>query len=256
MDPEDVLIDPTATDPPAPTTTPPHQGGAVAQPPAGRSPIQLTDAEYKALLADRNRRVQLEAEKRASQEQADSEKLKLMAEKGQFEEALRQHQTRADEALKAAHAKAEEAEKRYLDRERSLAVNDATAGAVFVNDFAARQARTYLEAKFEVVVDPVSGAPQVVDKVTRRPAADVAREWLAGPEAALFLAPKGKGGGPAQPGNAQTDAGAAGHAADPSDLSFEQRTMRAWQEMKRSQAANGWQLGVVQQAKLRNTAKS
>lgn len=212
-------------------------------------PIQLSDADYQRLLAAQNERDQLAAERRAAEAQAESDRLKLLAEKGQYEEALRQHQKRSEEEIKKAVVEREQIQQRYLDRERSLAVNDATAGASFANEFAARQARQILESKFDVVVNPATNTAEVVDKVTRRPAADVAREWLAGPEAAHFLAPKGKGGSPSSPGNSQTDGGDA--TADEGALTFEQRTMKAWREMQRSRAGDGWQLGVVQQARSR-----
>ena len=64
----------------------------------------------------------------------------------------------------------------HLDRERSLAINDATAGIVFTSGFAARQARMLLETKFDVVLDKETGSAQVVDKVTRRAANEVAKD--------------------------------------------------------------------------------
>lgn len=239
----------TGANNPAPTPEKPAPAPAPspAPPPAGK-PIVLTEAEYRALFGERERRLELEREKQAQVEAAEGDKLRALAEKGQFQEALKQHQDKSKKEIDRIVAERDGIQQRYLARERSLAVNDATAGVAFLTEFAAKQARQILEARFETLVDPQSGDVQVVDRITRRPAGDVAREWLASVEAAHFLAPKGKGGSPERPGNPQADAPA---EPEPQNLTFEQQVMVNWQKDQAAKAANGWELPIQTQSRIR-----
>lgn len=233
---------------PAPQAQP---SNSTPPPPAGRS-ISLTEAEYRALFGERERRMELEREKQTQIDQAEADKLRALAEKGQFADALKQHQEKSRREYERIVAERDSIQRRYLDREKSLAVNDATAGVAFLSEFAAKQARQILESRFETVVDPQGGDVQVVDRVSRRAAADVAREWLGSVEAAHFLAPKGKGGSPEKPGNPQADAPV---ETEPSNLTFEQQRILDWRNQQAAQAANGWQLPVQTQARHRASAK-
>lgn len=252
MDPDEVTTegaeatDKTAAQPvkkPAPTAETTTHGNHERS-----GPIQLSKAEYERFLAIVSERDSLASERRAAEAKAEGDKLKLMAEKGQFEEALRLQKARAEEEVKKAVADRDAIQKRFLDRERALAVNDATAGSSFVSESAARQARQLLEARFDVVVNESTGEAQVVDKATRRPAADVAKEWLASQEASHFLAPKGKGGSPSNPGNTQADPG---EVEQPENMTFEQKVMKAYNDRLAQQAKNGWELPITQQSRLR-----
>jgi hypothetical protein len=185
----------TGNTPPPVAATPPQVGAAppASAPPPGPLTLTLTPQEYEAYLAKGRKLAELERTQQEQELRAQQERIRLMAEKGEFEKALKETEGKFGEKLTDAEKRYQALESRYLERERSLAISEATAGVEFASPAAATQARQLLELRFEAVRG-TDESITVVDRATRRPAKDVAAEWLKTPDAAHFLKPKGGAG--------------------------------------------------------------
>jgi hypothetical protein len=135
-------------------------------------------------------------------EAKENERLKIMAEKGQIEQAFTESNAAHDKRLTEVKAQLDQRERAWLDEKRNQAINEAMTGRIFVgqDDNArtrtAAMVRTLLEREVEAVIGP-SGAPIVRDRTTLRPAAEYLRERLTAPDSefAVLLAPSKSGGG-------------------------------------------------------------
>jgi hypothetical protein len=188
---------PTPAPAPTPDPTPPP-------PPAGR--VELTTAEYEALLDARARLAASEAEKAREAERAEAARLKALADKGEADKALQQLRESKDAETRREREAKEALEREILDGRKESTIAAGLLGVPWDDADAAAQARQLLEPRFEAVRD-AAGAVVVREKGTHRPAADVLKEWLASKPAERFLAAKSRGGAGARGGDATTPTG-------------------------------------------------
>jgi hypothetical protein len=165
-------------------------------------------------------------------EMKENERLRIMAEKGQVEEAFKQVNLINERKMSEMRTQLEQRERSWLEEKRTQAINEVMAGRQFIGkDDEARtrtaaMVRKLLELEVEAIIGP-SGAPLVRDRVTLRPAADYLRERLTAPESefAALLAPNKPGGGSGTDG---TRPPATPTTAPQAPMSPEE-TIRAWQ---------------------------
>ena len=201
-----------------PAPTPPPSPAPAMPPPAPSDPprvISMSEAEYRNLLAAQDELRRAQAAERQRADQADQERARALAERGQIEEALNTTRAGLQRDLEAERQRNAEMARRVHDRERRAAL----AGAIAAFETSTKQSvlpasRGHLEklwaGDFEVAEDP--GRPDsfvVREKGTLRPIQDVVADRLKQPEHAMFLA-AGTKGGTANPGGLQP-----GDAAEP-----------------------------------------
>lgn len=198
MPPEDAIAAPNATSPAdasqAPAPDPTFQRPPVGTPerPAPQTVTIPLDVWQEA-ASYRHRLAEVEAQRQAAVEAEAQKALLAMAQKGEVEQAL-------EKQRELLTTKEREAQARYaalLDSYNSEKINaelaTATSGVRFASDEAARVFRASVRDLLTVVENP-DGSKAVVDRVGRRPAADVIRERLSDPSLAFYLQPSGRGG--------------------------------------------------------------
>jgi hypothetical protein len=179
---------------PTPNPTPAVQAGDVS-PPAGapaEQPQTVTIAvdQLQQFAQIQARLAQLESEQQQREEAAQAEQARLLAAKGQVEEALKSIQTQSEAKLRTeaeARLRTEERAKRYaLDNElsKALAMHPILPGT-------ADQLTTILRGQLQVQEE---GDKYVVRTPTYVSAADHIAAMLAKPEFAHFLRPQSAGG--------------------------------------------------------------
>lgn len=144
-------------------------------------------ASYKHKLAE------FEAQQRAALEAEQQKALLAMAQKGEVEQALekqREHLLAKEREAQARYAALQES---YNAEKINAELATATSGVRFASDEAARVFRASVRDLLTVVDNP-DGSKSVVDRVGRRPAADVIRERLSDPSLAFYLAADSRGG--------------------------------------------------------------
>jgi hypothetical protein len=209
----------TVTPPPAPAPAPPP----TPEPPPGN--ITMSAAEYRQLLDSREELRRVQEAERARANQAELDRARALAERGQIEDALNTTRAGLQRDLELANQRAAALTQRVHERERRVALASAVAAAEAAAGFAVRpEARPVLEQlwadHFEVVDDPTrTDAFLVRERATLRPIADVVAERLRQPASAMFLAATNPGGtarpGGVQPGTTPPPAAA---VAEPTNL--------------------------------------
>lgn len=175
-------------------------------------------------------------------EAKERERLKVMAEKGQIEQALNEVNAMHEKKQHELQTKLEQRERAWLAEKTTQAINEVMAGRTFIgqNEEArnrtAGMVRKLLELEIESVIGP-TGAPITRDRVTLRPAADYLKERLTSPESefAAFLAPNKPSGGSGTDG---TRPPATPNTPPPVALSPDE-TVKAWQATKQPIASFG-----------------
>jgi hypothetical protein len=155
--------------------------------------VVLTPAEYKALLEDRNKLAAKEAEAQAAAKLAEEARIAKLAADGKWQEALNKSAEAKDAEIAQFKGRAEQLLSERLTDKKEVAISAALAGVQWANEFAMSDARAVLDSRFEAVRDD-AGTISVVDKATRRPAADVVKEWINSPASAHYRAPSTTGG--------------------------------------------------------------
>lgn len=186
----------------APVTATAEAGKTTSTPTPTAQPvtIPLTVDEYNRLRGLETQFNEFKTAKQIEIEAKEQERIKALADKGKVDEAL--------EATNKLHAdKLTSESKRYADLEREVhaekktaVIAQALAGRQFVSADAAEQVQSILDGKVEVYRD-ANGKLSVVDKITRRSAAEVLKESLDSPAFAHFLAATSTTGGAGQQGN-------------------------------------------------------
>jgi len=162
--------------------------------------VTIPAEQLQQFAAVQARLAQLEAEKSRREEEAQQEQARLLAAKGQVEEALKSIQSQSEAKLRAeaeARMRTEERAKRYaLDNElaKALSMHPILPGTT-------EQLTAILRNQLQVQTEGESYVVRTSDFV---PANDFVARTLAKPEFAHFLRPQGAGG-----------AGAGGAAAAP-----------------------------------------
>lgn len=162
--------------------------------------LTLTVDEYQRLRGVEQQMAEIQKAQSAALEAKEQERIKAMAEKGQIEEALKQQR----ESWEAKHAESlsryNQLEQQIFAERKDNVLQSALHGRDFVG--ATPEQRDYMRAtliaslapNFETVRDSSTGSLQVVDKVSRRPAAEVLKERLDSPILAGFFAATQRGG--------------------------------------------------------------
>ena len=201
----------------APNTASPANGLAPVAPPAHQPPAQPSEIfqrppvgapggpppqqtvtvpldVWQEAHAYKQRLSEFEAQRNAAVEAEAQKAIRAMAEKGQIEQAFEEHRklyaTKEQEAQQRYAALAES----YNGEKINAELATATSGVRFASDEAARVFRASVRDLLTVVENP-DGSKVVVDRVGRRPAADVIRERLSDPSLAFYLAPSTTRGG-------------------------------------------------------------
>lgn len=194
---------PEPAPPAAPATPPPPPApGQTQSPPAPQpaadapKPIVLLPDDYSALQREllelRNFRTQTQAQVEA----AEAERLKVLAAKGQAEDAMNQLKSAYETKVGALQSRAETIEQQWLSEKKTGAIAAALSGLEFAGvdpTVTAKHVRQLLEGEIESVLDR-DGRPTVRDRQTLQPAEKYLRERLASPEFALYLKPTGRPG--------------------------------------------------------------
>lgn len=185
----------------APQQAAPPPSGAFQRPPTGApggfpAPQTVTVPldVWQETNSYKHKFAEFEAQRNAAVEAEAQKAIRAMAEKGQIEQAFDEHRklyaTKEQEAQQRYAALAES----YNGEKINAELATATSGVRFASDEAARVFRASVRDLLTVVENP-DGSKVVVDRVGRRPAADVIRERLSDPSLAFYLAPSTTRGG-------------------------------------------------------------
>lgn len=153
-------------------------------------------------------------------EAKENERVRLMAEKGQVEEAFKIERENSAKKIGLVNAEAQTYLKELLDDKRSVVITKALQGKTFVGadpQATAEMVRTLLERDVEAV--RVDGKIVVRDRASMKPAEESIKERLESPAFSVFFQATTRGGSGAdgaRPAGAKTD------NKDPNSLFAEQ----------------------------------
>jgi hypothetical protein len=178
----------------------------VQEPPAGVEgerqevkTVPLSVEEYQRLRLLEKQLEEFQKVQQATIDAKEAERLRVLAEKGQIEEALAQQRSAWEQKHAEALSRYTQLEQQVYSERKNTAISEAFAGRAFVGDTAEQRATTaamvrrLLQDDFETTRDG-AGTLVVRDKVSGRPAAEVLRERLSTPQFAIFFAPSSRGG--------------------------------------------------------------
>jgi hypothetical protein len=174
---------------------------APSAPPAPPAPttVPLSVEEYQRLRSLEKQLEEFQKLQQCALEAKEAERLRLLAEKGQIEEALAQQRTAWEQKHAEVLSRYSQLENQVHTERKNMAIVEAFHGRSFVGETTeqrnatAAMVRRLLEDDFETTRD-AGGALAVREKLTGRPAFDVLRERLESPQFALFFAPYSRGG--------------------------------------------------------------
>jgi hypothetical protein len=164
--------------------------------PAPGGPISVSQEDWMRRETELRSLRAWKQEQDREKEAADAERIRLLAESGQAQEALKQTTERYEQKLKSARERMKQIEGQWLDQQLDSAIGKALEGRQFSGEdpsITADILRNVLRSEVEAVRDE-SGNAVVRDKKTMRPASDYLAERLDSPALSLFFAPKHKGG--------------------------------------------------------------
>lgn len=188
-----------ATNPPA-STPPPQPSPDFQRPPVGAPggppippTIPLTVDEFQRLRGIESQFAEFQKQRQAEIEAKETERLRVLAEKGQVEEAFKQHREMHEKKLAEEQARYASLESSLLSREKATVLAEALMGRSFASEEASTQLRQLLDMRFEASRN-AAGQIEVREKGSLRPAADVMKEVIASPSYAHFFAASSSGG--------------------------------------------------------------
>jgi hypothetical protein len=161
--------------------------------------IPLTVEEYQRLRSVEQQLEELRQAQQSALDAKEAERLKVLAEKGQIEEALNQQRTAWEQKHAEALARYSQLEQQVRTERKNAVITEAFQGRSFAGAAPEQKAATaamvrrLLQDDFETMQD-ASGALAVREKVSGRPATEVLRERLDSPQFAIFFAPSSRGG--------------------------------------------------------------
>jgi hypothetical protein len=184
---------------PQPQAPPPHPD--LAKPPAAPGeqrvqPIWVAPDDWSRQQNEMRALREFKAEADKATERAEAERIKLLTDKGQIEEAYGSLKSRYEAKLAAETTRAQTVEKQWLEEKRTTEVDRALAGRAFSGvdpNATAALVRRLLGEEIEAVLGP-EGKPDIRDRKTLRPAADYLKERLDSPDLAIFFAATNRGG--------------------------------------------------------------
>jgi len=175
------------------------------QPPVG-SPDRPAPQLVTVALDQLQRYVGLERElndfrtaQQAAMEAEQQKAIRAMAEKGQIEQALEQQKQIWAQKEQETSSRLAAFQQRYNAEKVNATLAQSLGGITFAGDDeaargeAARMFAANIKDSLEVIENS-DGSTSVVEKVSRRPAADLIRERLSDPKLAFFLAASARGG--------------------------------------------------------------
>jgi hypothetical protein len=224
-------LDPTPT--PIPTSAPAAVQPSAAPPPEAPQTVTIPLDQLQAFTATQARLAQMEAEQRQREETAQAEQARLLAAKGQVEEALKSIQAQSEVKLRAeaeARLRTEERAKRYaLDNElsKALSMHPLLAGT-------SDQLTAILRGQLQVVEE---GEKYVVRTPGFVSAIDHVATTLGKPEFAHFLRPHSAGGTAASGSTQAAPTPAANLAAPPVPKNFGEAIILQMAEIGKGQTA-------------------
>lgn len=196
----------TAGYPPAPNQAAPQPSPDFQRPPVGAPggppippTVPLTVDEYQRLRGLESQFAEFQRQQQAAIEAEQAKANELLAAKGQVEEAFTAERANWQTKLQKQQEEYQRLRESYHGEKVDAVLADALSGVVFAGPDdasraeAARLLRKILRDELDAVPSP-DGAVSVVDKASRRPAADVIRERLSDPKLAFFLASRNGGG--------------------------------------------------------------
>lgn len=148
-------------------------------------------------------------------ELAEAERVKLLTDKGQIQEAFGILQKKSESKINDAVNRARTIETKWLGEKSQAVINEAIAGKRFTGidpKATAAMVRQLLGTEIEAILGP-EGDPIIRDKKTLRPALDYLAERLNSPEFSLFFEASNRGG--AGTDGARPAAGVNGKSGDP-----------------------------------------
>jgi hypothetical protein len=168
-------------------------------PPPAPPTVPLSAEEYQRLRSLEKQLEEFQKLQQSALEAKEAERLRLLAEKGQIEEALAQQRTAWEQKHAYVLSRYSHLENQVHTERKNMAIVEAFHGRTFVGETAeqrnatAAMVRRLLEDDFETTRD-ASGTLVVREKLTGRPVADVLRERLDSRQFAIFFAPSSRGG--------------------------------------------------------------
>jgi hypothetical protein len=171
------------------------------RPPAGPGenrvqPIWVAPDDWHRQQNELRNLREFRAEQDKIAERAEAERIKLLTDKGQIEEAYNALRGRYEKQLVEQTTRAERIEKQWLGEKSQAVISEALAGKRFagVNPKAtADMVRQLLGQEIEAVIGP-EGTPVIRDRKTLRPAMDYLLERLDSPDLGLFFEAQNRGG--------------------------------------------------------------
>lgn len=160
------------------------------------APVWVDPNEWAATQSRMNDLMEFKRKSQELEDMRESERVRILAEKGQVEEALKITTERHETRYKELERQATEMKSRWLEERRDSVINDALTGKQFVGTDPSRTAamlRRLLSDEVEAFLDS-GGKPAVRDRTTMRPAAEYLKERLESPEYAVFFAATHRGG--------------------------------------------------------------
>lgn len=188
---------------PAPLSTPaatPHPD--LATPPAKPgdpprvAPIWVAPDDWTAQQGELQKLRSFKAEADRLGEAKEQERIRLMAEKGQIEEAFKLQEANHAKKLAEYAGQAKQIETEWLGEKRVAAINEALQGRTFTGVDPAKTAklvRSLLEQEVEAVRDD-RGRPVIRDRQTLKPANEFLKERLDSEDFSIFFAATNRGG--------------------------------------------------------------
>ena len=185
----------------APAPQPDTASPPAASPGKAAAPttIPLSVEEYQRLRSLERQIDEFQKLQQSTLEAKEADRLRLLAEKGQIEEALDQQRRAWEQKHTEVLNRYNQLEQQVHTERRNVAIIEALHGRSFIGDTAEQRSATaamvhrLLQDEFETTRD-ASGALIVREKVTGRPAAEVLRERLDSPQFAIFFTPSFRGG--------------------------------------------------------------
>jgi len=188
--------------PAAPAVDPSFQRPPVGAPGGPPIPptIPLTVDEYQRLRGLESQFAEFQRQQAAALEAEQARQNELLAQKGQIEEAFTSERNSWQAKLQKQQDEFQRLRESYHGEKLGAVLSEATAGCVFAGPDdasraeAARMLRDILRNELDVAQGP-DGSVVVVDKASRRPAAEVLPQRLSDPKLAFFFASRNQGGG-------------------------------------------------------------
>lgn len=185
--------------PPAPSSgnVPPQQAPSEPKPePQNVKTINLLPDDYSAIQRELADLRAFQSDTKTKAEAAEAERLKVLAAKGQAEDAMNQLKSAYETKVSTLQAEKDATDQEWLAEKTASTIAEAMSGLEFAGidpAVTAQHVRKLLIGEIEAVMGR-DRKPVVRDRQTHQPASEYLKERISSPEFALYLKPSGKGG--------------------------------------------------------------